>query len=315
MASDKGADIEKRTENEPPQEDGGERVPVPSKRLTAALAAAMLGVGVAVGAAIGPVPTSSFGVDAPLAALLRSLLAERPASHKPAATSQEPASETAPVSHQHAAPASQPSSEETSQPAKEETTPEPKPTAKKEPESKFPPVNRVWLIELSGAGFSEALAAPSTASYIDSQAIPKGSLLDGWSAIAASSFATSVAQLATKEASLVQTVVQPVCANDQECLPGTPGGLAAANAFLASTLPKLTASGSYSSNGLVVITFGTVASGTESELPAGSTTSLLASQPAAGALLISPYVAAGKRPTTTFDPASPKGSMEALLRR
>jgi len=288
-------------------------VPTPSKRLTAALAAAMLGVGVAVGAAIGPAPSSSFGVDAPLAALLRSLLAEKPSANQPSETGSGEQSGSAP---HKSSPGATPSGE--TAPATEESTgSEPsgkKETGEEKSKAKYPEITRVWLVELSGMSFSEALSSPSKASYIDSQAIPQGSLLSGWSAIAASSFATDVAQITTKKPSIVQTVVQPPCPAGQECLPGTPGGLAAADAFLEKTLPKLSASTSYST-GLVAITFGIVAAGAESELPAGSTTSLLASQPAAGALLISPYVAAGKRPNTKFDPASPSGSMEALLSR
>ncbi len=305
------------SDNEPaaaPQPQGTPpRPPMPGRRLTAGLAAAMLGVGVALGAAIGPAPSTSFGIDAPLAALLRSLLAEHPAHHAKAqpATSESPGSSTPKTS----SPTEKSTGEESGTTPTEESGGN-KPASKKSSKQKeLPAINRVWLVELSGNSFSEALGEPSKAPYIDQQAVRAGSLLSGWSAQAASSFATSVPQIATTEPALVQTVIQPICTNGEECMPGTSGGVAAADAFLAKTLPKLTSNPAYRSNGLIVVTFTTVASGAETELPAGSTTSLLASLPAAGALLVSPYVAADKRPKTTFDPASPRGSMEALLSR
>ncbi|HUA11547.1 MAG TPA: hypothetical protein VMA83_06050 [Solirubrobacteraceae bacterium] len=304
---------ENETEAAPVRGDAS-RPPLPSRGLTAALAAVMLGIGLALGVALGPGPATSFGIDAPLAALLRSLLAEHPAQHAKVhpASGTTPATST-PTSGKTPATTSGEPTETTNEQGggSGKNTPANKKAATKE----LPPINRVWLVELSGGGFSEALSSPSKAPYIDGQALHAGSYLSGWSALAASSFATSVAQIATSEPALVQTVVQPVCTSGEECAPGTPGGLAAADAFLAKTLPKLTSNSAYRSNGLIVVTFGTVAAGPETELPTGSTTSLLASEPPAGTLLVSPYVAAGKRPKTTFDPASPRGSMEALLSR
>ena len=91
--------------------------------------------------------------------------------------------------------------------------------------------------------------------------------------------------------------------------------MSTADAFLKQTLATITASASYRSSGLIVVTFATIANGASSELPAGSTTATLSSQPPAGALLISPFVTKGTRPTTSFNPSSPRQSLEALLHR
>jgi hypothetical protein len=63
-----------------------------------------------------------------------------------------------------------------------------------------------------------------------------------------------------------------------------------------------------------VVTFGSIAAGSASGLPSGSASATLTSQPpAAGALLISPFVTAGASSSTPFDPASPTQSLEKLL--
>jgi hypothetical protein len=72
-------------------------------------------------------------------------------------------------------------------------------------------------------------------------------------------------------------------------------------------------SATYKEHGLVVITFAGVAIPTQSELPAGASSSTLNYQPPAGALLLSPFVKAGQRSTASFDTTSPGRSLEALL--
>ena len=175
----------------------------------------------------------------------------------------------------------------------------------------------MWLIELAGTTFAEALAQPSAAPYIDAQAVPAGALLSSWSALDASAFASDAALLASTPPQLMDTIVQPPCpegAAGTQCIVGTPGGLAAANEFLQAVIPTITANASYRSNGLIVVTFGAVADASATELPSGAATATLTSQPPAGALLISPFVSAGTRPSTTsFNPASPTKSLEKLL--
>ena len=97
------------------------------------------------------------------------------------------------------------------------------------------------------------------------------------------------------------------------CEPETAGALSAADEFLKATVPSITSSLAYREHGLIVITFGTVGNATASSLPAGSATATLSSQPPVGVLLISPFAHAGTRPSTTYDPTSPKQSLSGLL--
>jgi len=297
----------------------------------AILAAATLALGVGVGAAIGPAPDASFAGSTGLPLLLRSLLASRTPSSPATASapgpsaSAEPAAQAAPRHRRHrraavataepaeAAASAGAGTNEASTPSSKQKSPATQPAGKP-----LPPVTKVWLIELSGSTFSEALAAPSSAPYIDSQAIPSGSLLAGWSSLQASAFASDAALIATTEPQLLNSVIQPPCpegAAGAQCAPGTAGALSAADAFLKQALATITASAAYRSNGLVVVTFGLIAPGSASELPSGSTSATLASRPPAGALLISPFTAKGGRPSTTFNASSPRQSLEVLLHR
>ena len=115
---------------------------------------------------------------------------------------------------------------------------------------------------------------------------------------------------------LLHTIVQPPCpegAAGATCTAGTPAGVGSADAFLKATLATITATTTYSEHGLVVITFATVADPTAAELTAGSSSATLASQPPAGAVLLSPFAKAGVKSSATFDPTSPKQSLEKLL--
>jgi hypothetical protein len=64
-----------------------------------------------------------------------------------------------------------------------------------------------------------------------------------------------------------------------------------------------------------VITFGSIISASATGLPTGASTATLSSQPPAGVLLISPFTSVGARPSSAFDPASPRRSLEQLLHR
>jgi len=74
-------------------------------------------------------------------------------------------------------------------------------------------------------------------------------------------------------------------------------------------------SSKYSAHGLIVVTFGTISAGSAAGLAPGSLSTTLTSQPPGGVLLISPFAHAGTRPSTAFDPTSPKQSIERLLAR
>jgi hypothetical protein len=297
----------------------------PSARVTAALAVAMLTIGVAIGAAIGPAPSPSQA-DPSLPVLLQTLArsaAARAAQSAPAAAA--PPAVTAEATprrkRRHRAKRSterEAASATATTPAAETTTPtstKPKTTPKA---STLAPVTHVWLIELSGTSFEQASAKAAAAPYIDTQAVPAGTLLSGWSGLDGGAFANEAALLAGGGPQLVDTIVQPPCpegAAGASCAPETPGALTAADEFLKATVPTITSTPAFRENGLIVVTFASVATATATGLPAAAATATLTVQPPAGVLLISPFAAVGARPSAAFTPASPKQSVEKLLRR
>ncbi|HWX97708.1 MAG TPA: hypothetical protein VNZ01_12785 [Solirubrobacteraceae bacterium] len=307
---------------EPPLPRAGR---TPSPRVAAAMAATMLAIGVAVGAAIGPAPSSSLADASRLPLLLPSLIAASAPASAPAPASATPPPALAPsvrvrLRRSRAATAVTPPATSTpaavSPPSAEEAAPSTPASGTQQPT--LPPVTNVWLVELAGSSFSGALAQPSAAPYIDGQAVAAGTLLSGWSALDASAFASDAVLLASKPPQLLDTIVEPPCpegAAGAHCATGTPGALTAADSFLSQTIATLTANPAYRASGLIVVTFGSVLSATATGLPAGASTATLTSQPPAGALLISPFAKAAARPTTAFNPASPRQSVEALLHR
>jgi hypothetical protein len=302
----------------------------PSARVTAALAAATLGIGVAVGAAIGPSPTPSQAASN-LPLLLETLARSAAAREAQAAAAsvQPPATtpEATPTrkrrrrkrkkasAEEATSAASTPTASETTTPA----TTTPKSTTTTKP-AKLPAITHVWLIELAGTSFAAASAQPAAAPYIDTQAIAAGTLLSGWSGVDASAFANDAALLASEPPQLLDTIVQPPCPAEAEAAAGAScttetGALTAADEFLKATLPTITSMAAFRENGLIVVTFASVASASATSLPAGAATATLTSQPPAGVLLISPFVGVGAKSPASFNPTSPKQSLEKLLRR
>jgi hypothetical protein len=148
--------------------------------------------------------------------------------------------------------------------------------------------------------------------------VPTGTLLSGWSAIEGSAFANDTPLVAGAPPQLLDTIVQPPCpegAAGAQCAPDTPGALTAADEFLKATLPTITATAPYRENGLIVVTFASIASAAATGLPTGAATATLTSQPPAGVLLISPFAKAGVKSSAAFEPTSPKQSVAKLLRR
>ncbi|HEV7584669.1 MAG TPA: hypothetical protein VGO14_02710 [Solirubrobacteraceae bacterium] len=297
---------------------------MPSPRVAAALAVGMLAIGVAVGAAIGPAPSASLANVSRLPSLLPSLIAAAsPASAPPATSAAAPPIVSAAVPalrRSHAAASVAPSTARApaapAAPSSEEPAPPAPAGGSHQPT--LPPVTNVWLVELAGSTFSDALAQPSAAPYISGQALAAGTLLKAWSGVDASAFASEAALLASKPPQILDTIVEPPCpegAAGVQCATGTPGALTAADSFLSETVAALTANPAYRASGLIVVTFGSVLSATATGLPTGASTATLTSQPPAGALLISPFATAASRPATAFNPASPKQSLEALLHR
>ncbi|MFI4991133.1 MAG: hypothetical protein ACHQHO_09525 [Solirubrobacterales bacterium] len=305
---------------------------LPSRRAGLVLAVAMLTIGVAVGAAIGPAPATSLAGDGNIVQKLPALIAAVAArGHsatpaQPAATSTQPppiTPQTTPVASPTSAAATSAPAQEPTQPSSESqkkssTTPS---KSQSGGTSKLPPITSVWLIELSGSSFNEALANPTAAPYTTGELIPKGTLLRSWTALSASAFAADAA-LAEHRATVggtppvLHTIVQPACPEGPTaaaCLPGTPAGIGLADAFLKATIASITQTTTYSEHGLIVVTYATVADPATAELPAGAAGATLASQPPAGAVLLSPFAKASAKPATVFDPTSPTQSLEKLL--
>jgi hypothetical protein len=325
-------------ETPPPRPAPAPGVPrLPSLRVAAALAAAMLAIGVAVGAAIGPAPSASFAGDriplllpsiAALATAGTGVQASKTTTAAPppitpqptpaapsnagAAASTRTATRTAKSKTQSSAGVSPTSAMSPSAPSP--TTKAPKGEGK---QTTLPPVTHVWLIELTGATFTQALAQPAAAPYIDSSLVPAGAMLSGWSSLQGSALASEAALLGGEEPQTLDTIVQPPCpegAAGAACAPETAGALSVADEFLKATVPTITSSVAYREHGLIVITFGAVGNATASSLPAGASTATLSSLPPGGVLLLSPFVRAGSRPATAFNPTSPKQSLSGLLR-
>jgi hypothetical protein len=321
--------------SEPPFPAGGAVAParrtrLPSTRASAVLATVMLGIGIAVGAAVGPGPEASLAGGVDVAQKLPALLAGV-AAHNRAQTSAPTATTTTapPAVQAQATPtpaavpttaASAPAATTPAAAAPETSAPATK-TTKPSSSSNVPPITSVWLIQLNGASFAEALASPTAAPYISGELLPKGTYLPAWSALSASGFAND-APLVEHRASLgttpplLHSIVQPSCpegAAGAACAPGTPAGVTSADAFLKATIATITATTTYSEHGLVVVTFATVSDPTAAELPAGTSNATLSSQPPAGAVLLSPFAKAGVKSSAAFDPTSPKQSLEKLL--
>jgi hypothetical protein len=306
---------------------------LPSTRVAAALAAGMLALGVTVGAAIGP---GVGGADSTLAGqripLLLPAIAALAGGSAHTTSPSAAAVQPPPVTPQ-ATPTSSPSTgagtsstaatriaTAPSAAAKSAPIPsvakQPKSTPKSNTQATLPPVTSVWLITLSGGNFAQALAQTAAAPYIDSQLVPAGTLLSGWSSLEGSSFASEAGLLSGEPPQTLNSIVQPPCpegAAGAACAPETAGALTAADEFLKATLPAITTSAAYREHGLIVITFGSVGNATASSLPAGASTATISSEPPVGVLLLSPFARAGARPKTAFNPTSPKQSLSGLL--
>jgi len=90
------------------------------------------------------------------------------------------------------------------------------------------------------------------------------------------------------------------------CVDGTPGGLAAADAFLAKWVPKILASPAYKADGLLIVTF---AGGPAGQSPAAGTTDGVRN----GTLLLSRFADAGATVASPYDPYSLLRSVQDLF--
>jgi len=314
----------------------------PSTRMSALLAGLMLAAGIAIGAAIGPAPNASLaGVSPALVQRLPALIAALTAQDRTAASTHasEPSAEAqageaparrhrrrrrrgATASGASNAASSQESasaSETTGSSGSETTGGSGSRSSTPVGHTKLPAVSSVWLIELNGESFTEALAAPASAPYIDGTLIPSAALLSGWSAPSGAALANEAALLAPVSIGgtppIVHSIVQPACADAAAGSPcATPAGkLGTADAFLKEALAQITTTAAYREHGLVVVTFASVGVATEAGLPAGASSATLTYKPPAGVVVLSPFAKAGSRPRISFNPTSPAQSLEALL--
>ena len=197
------------------QDERGIRTP--SRRLSGALATAMLALGIVGGLAIGP--AAGAGSGAALAGVVPTLLASLHAnSATPAPSPAAPSSSSAatqpeeiasaPTRRRHrrrrrlvqaTTPAESGTSENTS-----ESTPNSGNTKKKKtstsgsgeqkPVAK-PPITHVWVIDLSQGSFAKALEAPTEYPYLTKTLVPQGTLLGHYALVANGELANDVALL------------------------------------------------------------------------------------------------------------------------
>ncbi len=359
---------------------------LPSLRVGAILAAGMLAVGIALGALIGAGPASSLASSSRAAALGHvlallalseetnsgsDLLLSSEAAHPPASTPQPTPSSSSEAStgggeasgnagsstptYQHAASTPSPSSRSVS------PTPATTPAGAGEGESEsekapttgkpLPPIADAWLIELPyGTSFESALKQSAAAPYLDAQLKREGTVLSGYTSLAAGQLAGAATLLSGQVGASVTTLAPPACVADTQtnapagqpaptgqvttagqaaptgqvtpagqaatgtpCPSGEPAGIQAANAFLQEVVPTITASPAYREHGLIVITFSGVQSATT--YPAGTLTSTLtATGTPAGALLLSPFLRhPGTQSASAFNPLAPRESLAGLL--
>jgi hypothetical protein len=186
-----------------------------------------------------------------------------------------------------------------------------------------------------GQGFPNALGQPSAAPYLDGQLVGRGTLLSSYTSLAGGQLAGAATLLSAQVTAGVTSISPPPCggtggAQAAPCPAGEPASLQSADSFLHQVVGQITATAAYREHGLIVITFaGSNQEGTESttgsppapsgdsatQYPVGTpTTTLSASGQPAGALLLSPFLRRpGARSATTFNPLSPRKSLEGLL--
>jgi hypothetical protein len=126
------------------------------------------------------------------------------------------------------------------------------------------------------------------------------------------SLAALEADLRSARSTASLSYIAPNLCNDgteSPCVDGTPGGLAAADAFLATWVPKILASPAYRADGLLVVTFaGDVTPPADPAAPPAADAPVRN-----GALLVSKYAQAGGTGATAYDPYALLRSLEDLF--
>lgn len=287
---------------------------LPSRRTGAILASAMLVVGIGLGALIGPGPAASLASSSRAAALGRVLallalgsgtgsggdpLLSSGVAHPPTSTAR-PTPPTASEATAGSGEASGGAPSTSSIPSHSSTSPSShmvsptsstKPAAggeaeesEKTPKTKpLPPIADVWLIELPyGASLENALKQSTAAPYLDGQLKSEGTVLSGYSSLAAAQLAGAATLLSGQVGASLNAIAPPPCtsaavaqatsgatsspaagastsgqpAAGTPCPSGEPAGVQSADAFLREVVPKIVASVAYREHGLIVVTFG-----------------------------------------------------------
>jgi hypothetical protein len=195
--------------------------------MAAVLAAGVLAVGILAGVALGPGPASSPADSATLAQHALAALVASAGSGSSTTTSTSIATTPPPIASEptpppattsnakdeaKAAPApseasssSESSSESTTSGSSEGASKTSKGKSEKTAPGtpiKLPPIKHVWVIALSGASFSAALADPTADPYLAKQLVPKGTLLSNYELSSSSELGNGIALLSGQSVNL-----------------------------------------------------------------------------------------------------------------
>lgn len=293
------------TDRRPPRPTNARPLGVPSRRAVGVLVACALALGLAAGASIAPAPPSSLASDSTIVTRLLAMLAAEgggsPPAPTPATTTTHPASSTPAAPAAKPAPTPSAAATTTSPAAPAESAPTENAGSEKSSGSekkavRLTPISHVWLVVLSGSGFSAVTSAPATYPYLSGTLQKQGTLLERYSAIEAYELAGDAALLTGGVGESVSTISQPA---------GEPAETA--DAFAQRAVAPILASSAYAEHGLIVVTFGSAAQ------EQGLNLTTLGATPPAGALLLSPTLKAGAHNTEAFNSLAPRQSLEAIF--
>ncbi len=245
---------------------------LPSRRVGAILAGAMLAAGIALGALIGPGPADSLASSSRAATLGRvlallalgsgtssggNLALASGVANPPASTPQPTPSTTSEATAGYGAASggagsafSTPSHSSTSSPSPSSRTTSPtssttpaaggKEESEKTPKMKpLPPIADAWVIQLPyGASLENALKQGTAAPYLDGQLKDEGTVLSSYSALAAAQLAGAATLLSGQVGASLTTIAPPPCTSAAAgATPGTTSTSAAGTNQPAASTP------------------------------------------------------------------------------
>jgi hypothetical protein len=241
---------------------------LPSRRVGAILATAMLAAGIALGALIGPGPADSLASSSRAATLGRvlallalgsgtgsggNLALSSGAANPPASTPQPTPSTTSEAtagsngaSGGAGSASSTPHSSTSPSSSKVSPTSSTTPAAGGEEESEktpktkpLPPIADAWVIELPyGASLENALKQSTAAPYLDGQLKGEGTVLSSYSSLAAAQLAGAATLLSGQVGASLTTIAPPPCTSAAAgATPGTTSTPAAGASQPAASMP------------------------------------------------------------------------------